>query len=108
MHGQFRKRYTQTTQEQKMYAVLEVLKNGRGRKELALELNVSVNSITTWIRKFKEAGENGFSSYSQEEIMRLKEIEKKYNEQKALELLKKLPIYIHLKKLPYPKKLKKL
>ena len=26
MHGQFRKRYTQTTQEQKMYAVQEVLK----------------------------------------------------------------------------------
>ncbi|QUG42972.1 transposase [Psychrobacillus sp. INOP01] len=108
MHGQARKRYTQTTQEQKKYAVQEVLKNGRGRKAVAEELNVSVNSITTWIRKFKEAGENGLSSYSQEEIMRLKEIEKKYNEQQELELLKKLPIYIHLKKLPYPQKLKKL
>ncbi|MEK3980248.1 transposase [Psychrobacillus sp. FSL K6-2836] len=108
MHGQFRKRYTQTTQEQKMYAVQEVLKNGRGRKELAEELNVSVNSITTWIRKFKETGKNGITSYSQDEIMRLKEIEKKYNEQKEMESLKKLPIYIHVKKLPYPKKVKKL
>ncbi|WP_419959819.1 transposase [Psychrobacillus sp. BM2] len=108
MHGQFRKRYTQTTQEQKMYAIQQVLKNGRGRKELAEELNVSVNSITTWIRKFKEAGENGFSSYSQDEIIRLKEIEKKYNKMKKMESLKKLPIYIHLKKLPYPQKIKKL
>ena len=107
MHGQFRKRYTQTTQEQKMYAVQEVLKNGRARKAVAEELNVSVNSITTWIRKFNNAGENGLSSYSSDEITRLKEIEKKYNEQRELESLKKLPIYIHLKKLPYPKKLKK-
>ena len=107
MHGQFRKRYTQTTQQQKMYAVQEVLQNGRGRKGVAEELNVSVNSITTWIRKFKVAGENGLSSYSPDEITRLKEIEKKYNEQQELESLKKLPIYIHLKKLPYPKKLKK-
>lgn len=91
MHGQFRKRYTQTTQEQKMYAVLEVLKNGRGRKELALELNVSVNSITTWIRKFKEAGENGFSSYSQEEIMRLKEIEKNTMNRRHWSCLKSFP-----------------
>ncbi|MFJ7828369.1 transposase [Psychrobacillus sp. NPDC096623] len=108
MHGQFRKRYTQTTQEQKMYAVKEVLQRGRGRKEVAEELNVSVNSITTWIRKFKEAGENGLTSYSQDEIIRLKEIEKKYNEQLEMELLKKQPIYIHFKKLPYPKKIKKL
>ncbi|SDO30272.1 Transposase [Psychrobacillus sp. OK028] len=108
MHGQFRKRYTQTTQEQKMYAVQEVLQSGRGRKEVAEELNVSVNSITTWIRKFKEIGENALTSYSQDEIIRLKEIEKKYNEQLKLEMLKKQPIYIHLKKLPYPKKIKKL
>lgn len=106
MHGQNRKRYIQTTPEQKMYAVQEVLKNGRRRKAVAEELNVSVNSITTWIRKFKEAGENGLTPYSQDEITRLKEIEKKYNEQQEMELLKKLPIYIHLKKLPYPKKLK--
>lgn len=97
MHGQFRKRYTQTTQEQKMYAVKEVLQNGRERKQVAEELHVSVNSISTWIRKFKEAGENSFSSYSQDEIVRLKEIEKKYNEQQEMESLKKLPIYVHLK-----------
>ena len=108
MHGQLRKRYTQTTQEQKMYAVQQVLKNGRGRKEVAEELNVSVNSITTWIRKYKEAGENGLTANSQDEISRLKEIEKKYKEQQELELLKKLPIYIHLKKLQYTRKLKKL
>ena len=108
MHGQFRKRYTQTTQEQKMYAVQEVLQNGRVRKDLANELNVSVNSITTWIRKFKNAGENGFSSYSQDEITRLKEIEKKYEQQLKMENLKKLPIYIHLKKFTYTKKVKKL
>jgi len=106
MHGQFRKRYTQTTQEQKMYAVQQVLKNGRGRKEVAEELNVSANSITTWIRKFKETGENGFIANSQDEISRLKEIEKKYKEQQELELLKKLPIYIHLKKLLYTRRLK--
>ncbi|MEK3954845.1 MULTISPECIES: transposase [unclassified Psychrobacillus] len=108
MHGQFRKRYTQTTQEQKMYAVQEVLKNGRGRKDVADELHVSVNSVTTWIRKYKEDGKNALSPYSQEEISRLKEIEKKYNEQQKMELLKKLPIYIHLKKLSYPRKLKNL
>lgn len=106
MHGQFRKRYTQTSQEQKVYAVLQVLNNGRGRREVAEELNVSVNSVTTWIRKYKEPGENGFISYSQDEIIRLKEVEKKYNEQQGLELLKKLPIYIHVKKLPYPKRVK--
>ncbi|MER2078657.1 transposase [Psychrobacillus psychrotolerans] len=108
MHGQFRKRYTQTTQEQKIYAVQEVLKNGRGRKDVADELHVSVNSVTTWIRKYKEDGKNALSPYSQEEISRLKEIEKKYNEQQKMELLKKLPIYIHLKKLLYPRKLKNL
>lgn len=108
MHGQFRKRYTQTSQEQKMYAIQEVLQAGRGRKEVAEELNVSVNSITTWIRKFKENGETSLTSYTSEEIIRLKEIEKKYNKHLELELLKKQPIYTHFKKLPYPKKIKKL
>jgi transposase len=89
MHGQFRKRYTQTTIEQKVYAVQEVLHSGRTRKELAEELNVSVNSITTWLRKYKECGENGFSSFSRDEMDRLKEIEKKYYEQlKEMESLK--------------------
>lgn len=100
MHGQFRKRYTKTTMEQKVYAVKEVLHNGRGRKELAQELNVSVNSITTWIRKYKECGVNGFSSFSRDEIERLKEIEKKYYEQlKEMETLKNPSIVNHLRKL---------
>ena len=102
MHGQFRKRYTQTTKKQKIYAIQEVLEKGRGRKEVAEELNVSVNSITTWIRKYKEAGEICFSTYSQEEIARLKEVEKEYKKQQKMELLKKQPIYMHLKKLPSP------
>lgn len=88
MHGQFRKRYTQTTQEQKMYAVQEVLKNGRGRKEVADELHVSVNSVTTWIRKYKEDGKNALSPYSQEEISRLKEIEKSIMSNKKWSYLK--------------------
>lgn len=91
MHGQFRKRYTQTTQEQKMYAVQEVLKNGRGRKEVADELHVSVNSVTTWIRKYKEDGKNALSPYSQEEISRLKEIEKSIMSNKKWSYLKSFP-----------------
>lgn len=91
MHGQFRKRYTQTTQEQKMYAVQEVLKNGRGRKDVADELHVSVNSVTTWIRKYKEDGKNALSPYSQEEISRLKEIEKSIMSNKKWSYLKSFP-----------------
>lgn len=90
MHGQYRKRYIQTTCEQKLYAVQQVLEAGRVRKEVAEELNVSVNSITTWIRKFKEHGDHAFSSFSQHEITRLKEIEKKYHEQlRTIDMLEK-------------------
>lgn len=78
MHGLLRKRYIQTSCEQKLYAVQEVLLKKRTRKEIATELNVSINSITTWIKKYKEYGENGFTSFSQYEIKRLKEIEKNY------------------------------
>ncbi|TQR12295.1 helix-turn-helix domain-containing protein [Psychrobacillus soli] len=80
MHGLLRKRYIQTSCEQKLYAVQEVLLKKRPRKEIATELNVSVNSVTTWIKKYKEYGENSFISSAQYEIKRLKEIEKHYYE----------------------------
>ncbi|MDI2587622.1 helix-turn-helix domain-containing protein [Psychrobacillus sp. NEAU-3TGS] len=78
MHGLRRKRHIQASCEQKLYAVQEVLLEKRSRKDIATELNVSVNSITTWIKIYKEYGENGFTSVAQYEIKRLKEIEKNY------------------------------
>lgn len=93
MHGLARKRYIQTSCEQKIYAVQEVLLKNRPRKEVAMELNVSVNAITTWLKKYKEYGESGFTSFSQNEIKRLKEIEKNY-----YELINSDKKQIHLKK----------
>lgn len=100
-----RKAYNRLTQEEKVEVVLEVLENGRKRKEVASEKDVSLNSINIWIRNYQLYGRDGLSfdkrkayvtqEETQKELKRLKKIEKRYNEQlEEIEILKKFQAFL--------------
>lgn len=100
-----RKAIKRLTQDEKVEAVLEVLENGRKRKEVALEKDVALNSINIWIRNYKLYGRDGLSfnkrtayvaqEETQKELKRLKKIEKQYNEQlEEIEILKKFQAFL--------------
>jgi transposase len=99
-----RKAYVRLTLDEKLEVVLGVLENGRKRKEMALEKNVSLNSVNIWIRNYQLYGRDGLSNKrtayvaqeeTQKELKRLKKIEKRYNEQlEEIEILKKFQAFL--------------
>ncbi|MBD7984896.1 transposase [Sporosarcina sp. Sa2YVA2] len=97
-----RKRKQQASFEQKKYAVLEILEKGRHKNEVAIELDIHKNSLTNWINIYKEKGMDGLRSSDSaretdyhSELERLREIEKKYNEQLTeIEILKKFQAFL--------------
>ena len=100
-----RKAYVRLTQDEKLEVVLGVLENGRKRTEMALEKNVSLNSVNIWIRNYQLYGRDGLSfnkrtayvaqEETQKELKRLKKIEKRYNEQlEEIEILKKFQAFL--------------
>lgn len=90
----------------KKYAVLEVIEKGRHRKDLADELDIHINTLSNWIRIYKEKGLDGLRSTQASslidgnknddaELKRLREIEKKYNDQLLeIEILKKFQAFL--------------
>jgi transposase len=97
-----KKRIRQLSFEQKHYAILEILEKGRHKKDVAAELEIHINSLTNWIRIYREQGLDGLrppilsAGFDEtDELKRLKEIEKKYNEQlQEIEILKKFQAFL--------------
>ena len=100
-----RKAYKVSTPGEKLRVVLEVVENGRNRKELAREKDIALNSINIWVRNYKLYGKDGLTSNkrtayvaqeeTQKELKRLKKIEKLYNEQmEEMEILKKFQAFL--------------
>ncbi|QUW21310.1 hypothetical protein JSQ81_16090 [Sporosarcina sp. Marseille-Q4063] len=82
-----------------------MLENGRKRKEMALEKDVSLNSVNIWIRNYQLYGRDGLSfnkrtdyvaqEETQKELKQLKKIGKRYNEQlEEIEILKKFQAFL--------------
>ncbi|VDG96962.1 Transposase [Lysinibacillus sphaericus] len=91
--------------EQKCTIVKEVLEENRHKKDIAAEHQIHINSISNWIRKYKEKGVDGLRPFvktprvprdqMKDELNRLQEIEKKYNEQLTeIEILKKFQAFL--------------
>ena len=106
MDNQNRNRKRQSTYEQKVYAVEEVLKKGRHRKDVASELDIHVNSLGLWINKYKTDGPSALrpaagrmasheDGSEAEELKQLKEITKKYDDLvMENEILKKFQAFL--------------
>ncbi|TAA72789.1 hypothetical protein D2909_04150 [Planococcus salinarum] len=94
----------QTSYAQKLAAVQEVLEKKRHIQEVAEELSIHPNSLTNWLRKYREKGPEGLQPYRHQsstytsqtaELERLKAIEKKYNDQiEEIEILKKFQAFL--------------
>ena len=96
-------RKRQKTYEQKLYAVNEVREKKRHKHDVSLELEIHINSLTIWLKQFREHGSEGLLSHYEkpdlvehtEELNRLKTVEKKYNEQLTqIEILKKFQAFL--------------
>ena len=101
-HGK-RKRKKHLSFEQKRKIVQDVLEKGRHKKDVAAEYKVHVNSVNNWIRIYRLEGVDGLRGSSgrtvdaetQTELDRLREVEKKYNEQlEEIEILKKYQAFL--------------
>ena len=93
----------QNTFDEKLYAVMEVLEKKRFNQDVAEEMNIHLNSLSNWLRQYRNFGKKGLESkYDKtdvsehsDEIKRLREIEKKYNEQQDhIEILKKFQAFL--------------
>jgi len=93
----------QLTFDQKLSAVNEVRLKSRHRKDVADELGIHINSLDRWVKLYREHGEEALHSHNEnlnlienaEELKRLREIEKKYNEQLTqIEILKKFQAFL--------------
>lgn len=94
----------QTSYEQKLIAVQEVLEKKRHVQEVAAELGVHPNSLTNWLRNYREKGAEGLQPHRHQtststslpaELERLRAVEKKYNEQlEEIEILKKFQAFL--------------
>ena len=96
-------RKRQSTYEQKLHAINEVREKKRHKQDVAEEMNIHINSLNLWLKQFREHGPEGLQSHYQkpnllehdEELHRLQEIEKKYNEQQDhIEILKKFQAFL--------------
>nr|WP_144929302.1 helix-turn-helix domain-containing protein [Paenibacillus bovis] len=98
-------RKRQSSFEEKCRVVQEILEQGRHKKDVAEDYQIHINTINNWIRAYKAKGVNGLRSAvkgaksddikTQSELDRLREIEKKYNEQmKEIEILKKFQAFL--------------
>lgn len=93
-----------TSYEQKLAAIREVQEKKRHKQEVAEELGIHLNSLTNWLRIYREKGPEGLrpslkqtasASFPTDELERLKEIEKKYNDQlEEIEILKKFQAFL--------------
>jgi transposase-like protein len=95
----------QTSYDKKIEAVQEVLVNKRHKQEVAEELGIHLNSLTNWLRLYREKGADGLRPLEKQkatvdasptnELERLKVIEKKYNDQlEEIEILKKFQAFL--------------
>lgn len=94
----------QSSYAQKLAAVQEVLEKDRNVREVAEELDIHPNSLTNWLRKYREKGPEGLQpsrhpasteTSQAAELTRLKAIEKKYNDQlEEIEILKKFQAFL--------------
>lgn len=93
----------QLTYEQKLFAVNEVRLNKRNRQDVADELEIHINSLTGWLKLYREHGEDALLSHYEKsdliehtaELNRLRDIEKKYKEQLIQnEILKKFQAFL--------------
>ncbi|WP_192797467.1 transposase [Psychrobacillus glaciei] len=93
----------QLTYEQKLFAVNEVRLKKRNRQDVADEMEIHINSLTGWLKLYREHGEDALHSHYEksdliehtEELNRLRDIEKKYKEQLIQnEILKKFQAFL--------------
>ncbi|QFF99859.1 hypothetical protein PB01_14070 [Psychrobacillus glaciei] len=96
-------RKRQNSYEQKLFAVNEVRLKNRHKQDVAEELDIHINSLTKWLKLYREHGEDALlSNYEKpdlmehtEELNRLRDIEKKYKEQLIQnEILKKFQAFL--------------
>lgn len=87
------------SKEARLKAVRQVLEDGRPRADVISENNISLGTLNNWLKRYKAESETGLEAKRStsapkepvdEELARLREIEKKYNEQlEDIEILKK-------------------
>lgn len=105
-----RKRIVYTTPENKIKAVERVLLEKIPTRQVAEEIDVSQTSIQQWVKQYKDYGPQHFfknkknlekypvTMIDEQELKRLKEIEKAYEEQKVqVEILKKFQTFLKQK-----------
>ena len=52
----------QNTFDEKLYAVLEVLEQKRFNQDVAEEMNIHPNSLSNWLRQYRNFGKKGLES----------------------------------------------
>lgn len=104
----------QHSKETKLEAVKQVLEEGRPRFDVVSENQISLGTLNNWLKRYIEEGEMGLEPKRikpstkepiDEELARLRDIEKKYNEQlEDIEILKKFRASLEAKANPYVSK----
>lgn len=100
-----RKKIVYTNPNDKLKAVERVVHGGESTRVIAEELSVSLTSVQTWVKQYRDHGPAFFlegkkgitpvTFINQEELTRLKDIEKKYQEQEIqIEILKKFQAFL--------------
>lgn len=102
------------SKETKLKAVQQVLEKERPRVDVINENNISLGTLNNWLKHYSAEGEKGLETKrsvpplkeaKDEELARLREIEKKYNEQlEDIEILKKFRASLEAKTRPYDSK----
>lgn len=103
-----RKKNVYTDPKDKLKAVERIVLEGIPARIVAEEMSVSLTSVQTWAKQFRDHGPNFFIDgkkarqpsilVEQEELNRLKEIEQKYKEQEIqIEILKKFQAFLRKK-----------
>lgn len=92
------KRKQHNTFDEKLYAVKQVIYGNRPRMDVAIEMQVTLATLTNWLKRYELNGSEGLKVQVNEspkenlldEVERLRLIEKKYYEQQEdIEILKK-------------------
>ena len=87
--------------ETKLYAVQQVKELDRSKRVVAEEIGYSVNSVIPWVKIFDDHGEAGLRtkkshllSNDRSELEDLRSIEKYYQQQEEIEILKKFLAFL--------------
>lgn len=103
-----RKRIVYTDPLDQLKAIEKIIYEGTSTRIIAEELSVSLTNVQQWVKKYKDFGPTFFTDkkkeeksgvwINSEELARLKQIEKEYDEkQLQVEILKKFQTFLNMK-----------